>query len=94
MVSDRVHKSGHDRMISLYGMRGKSIGFADRFVVPAVPRPPGPWERLALHETAARIKQSAALPQRPASAIAVGRRDDVQHQQEGVCDPIAGDGVA
>jgi hypothetical protein len=34
-------------MISPWGMRGKGIGFADRPVVPAVPRPREPLNSLA-----------------------------------------------
>jgi hypothetical protein len=35
-------------MISLLGMRGKGIGFADRPVLPAVPHYRGPLDSLAI----------------------------------------------
>jgi hypothetical protein len=38
-------------MISPLGMRGKGIGFADLSVVPAVPRPHEPLDRLATSAT-------------------------------------------
>jgi hypothetical protein len=61
LVSDRVHKSGALEMISLWGMLGKGIGFADRPLVRAVPRPREPMDRLASY---AAVRFRAALGRR------------------------------
>jgi hypothetical protein len=48
-IHERIWRDdlGHYEMISPYWRRGKGIGFADRPVVSAVPRPREPMDRLA-----------------------------------------------